>query len=88
MALLRTDVKRRSLVGIVVGLLMIVGTPLFPVGLFIVSLFKGTLNGWLTTLTTSYQATDPIPEDKRRLTSVLSNAITFGANNVPNTYGK
>ena len=33
-----------------------------PIGLFIVSLFKGTLNGWLTT---SYQATDPIPEDKR-----------------------
>ncbi|MBU7538090.1 hypothetical protein KGM86_06525 [Leuconostoc lactis] len=62
MALLGTDVKRRSLVGIVVGLLIILGTPLFPIGLFIVSLFKGTLNGWLTT---SYQATDPIPEDKR-----------------------
>ena len=62
MALIGTDVKRRSLVGIVVGLLMIVGTPLFSIGLFIVSLFKGTLNGWLTT---SYQATAPIPEDKR-----------------------
>lgn len=62
MALLGTDIKRRSLFGIVVGLLMIVGTPLFPIGLFIVSLFKGTLNGWLTT---SYQATTPIPEDKR-----------------------
>ena len=60
--MLGTDIKRRSLVEIVVGLLMIVGTPLFPIGLFIVSLFKGTLNGWLTT---RYQATAPIPEDKR-----------------------
>lgn len=37
---------------------------MFPIGLFIVSLFKGTLNGWLTI---SYQAITPIPEDKRLL---------------------
>lgn len=62
MTVLGTDVKRRSLVGIVVGLLIILVTPLFSIGLFLVSLFKGTLNGWLTT---RYQATDPISEDKR-----------------------
>ena len=60
--MLRTDVKRWSLVGIVAGLLIILVTPLFPIGLFLVSLFKERWNCWLTT---RYQATDPIPEDKR-----------------------
>lgn len=60
--LLGHHVKRNSFIGIIGGLLIILLTPLFPIGLFIVSSFKGTLNGWLTN---AYQERQPIPEDKR-----------------------
>ncbi|MCT8388502.1 hypothetical protein D0501_00075 [Leuconostoc holzapfelii] len=60
--MLKQHVKRDSFIGIVGGLLIILLTPLFPIGLFIVSTFKGTLNGWLTR---EYSDKEVIPADKR-----------------------
>ena len=60
--LLGNNVKTYSLIGIFLGLLLIVFSPLFALGLFLTSLFKGSLN---SSLTQDYESTINIVEDKR-----------------------
>ena len=58
--LLGNNVKTYSLIGIFLGLLLIVFSPLFALGLFLTSLFKGSLN---SSLTQDYESTINIVED-------------------------
>ncbi|MGO3592042.1 MAG: hypothetical protein ACTIOP_04165 [Lactococcus cremoris] len=60
--LLGNNVKTYSLIGIFLGLLLIVFSPLFALGLFLTSLFKESLN---SSLTQDYESTINIVEDKR-----------------------
>lgn len=59
---LMKNLRGFSMLGIVVGLLLVVLTPFFSIGIFITSLFKSTLNAWLTN---QYGQAEYLPTDKR-----------------------
>ena len=60
--LLLKNLRLYSLIGISMGLLLVVGTPLFSIGIFVTSLFKSVLNSWLTG---QYGEASYLPTDKR-----------------------
>lgn len=54
--------KQSGLIGIFLGLLLVMLTPFFALGVLMLSTFKGVLNNWLTD---DYMRQDKIPSDKR-----------------------
>ncbi|MGM0238307.1 MULTISPECIES: hypothetical protein [Enterococcus] len=56
------NMKNYSLLGVIVGLVTILATPFFSLGIFLISLFKSILNSWLTI---QYSETESLPMDKR-----------------------
>lgn len=59
---LDTRVEPIALVGILSGLIMILFTPLFEIGILVLSIFKSIFNSWLTNI---YRYQDYLPKDKR-----------------------
>ena len=55
-------VKQYALLGILFGLITIVFTPFFPIGVLLTSTFKGALNAWITA---QYEEIETVSEDKR-----------------------
>lgn len=60
--MLSKNLKNYSLMGTIVGLLIILSTPFFTIGIFCTSLFKSSLNSWLTK---QYSDTPSLPNDKK-----------------------
>lgn len=60
--MLSKRLKNYSLIGTIIGLLTILSTPFFTIGIFCTSLFKSCLNSWLTE---QYSDAMFLPSDKR-----------------------